>query len=144
MTRELDWDEQDRRITEVVGTDEGDRAMARWFTHLVERLTLTCEVTGSEDFQWEEPYVLGVYSQQDYRRLRKTRPSFRDLFVLESIDQSAESEWAMYPDEIGASVTRKADGLRFLLGLSELRAVDEESANAQILQDYACWMVNYR
>lgn len=144
MTEEIDWDEQDRRITEVVGDEEGERATARWLAHLQASLTLPCEVTGSEDFRWEEPYVLGGYSPRDYQRLKKTQPSFRDTFVLESLKLEADSEWSMSLEDIGAEVTRKADGLGFVLGLSELRAVDKKSKNAQLLEDYASWMTNYR
>jgi len=36
-----------------------------------------------------------------------------------------------------------ADRRPFLLGLSELKAVDHER-NAQLLQDYGVWLANYR
>ncbi len=86
-------------------------------------------VVNVEDFQWEEPYVLGVYDQAGYRRLRKTQPSYRDVFVLESIEAEADGEWAMFQEDLGGNVRRKSDGRRFLLGLSELRAVDETTPN---------------
>lgn len=142
--KEREWAEQDRRIAEVVGTDQDGSANARWLVHLAANLTLPLEVTGSEDFRWEEPYVLGVYSQREYQRLKKTRPSYRDTFALESIKQEADSEWVMFREDIGAEVMRKADGLRFVLGLSELRAVGKKSKDAQLLDDYASWMTNYR
>jgi hypothetical protein len=144
MDQEFHLAEQDRRIAEVVGDDEGDRATARWLAHLKANLILPCEVTGSEDFQWEEPYVLGALSQADYRRLRKTQPSHRDVFVLESVEDEADPDWAMFAEDLGDNARRKTDGRKFLLGLSELRAVEEKTANAQMLDDYSCWLVNNR
>lgn len=138
-----DLDEQDRRIIEIAGED-ADLGSERWLVHLRATLSLPCEVTGSEDFRWEEPYVLGVYDQAEYRRLRKTRPSYRDVFILESIEAEADGEWAMFQADLGAFVRRKSDGRRFLLGLSELRSVDESTPNRQLLEDYSSWIVNYR
>lgn len=143
MDASEDFDEQDRRIAEIVGDDD-DLGFERWLAHLRAKLSLPCEVTGSEDFQWEEPYVLGVYDRAEYRRLRKTQPSYRDVFILESIEEEADGRWAMFEEDLGGNVRRKSDGRRFLLGLSELRAVDENTPNRQLLEDYSSWIVNYR
>jgi hypothetical protein len=143
MKSEDEFKEQDRRIAAVIGEDNAGAA-GRWFSHLRANLSLPCEVTGSEDFQWEEPYVLGLWSQTEYRKLQKTQPSYRDVFILESIQEKAHSEWAMFPDDIGANVRRKSDGARFILGLCEVRAVKEDTPNQQLLVDYSCWFVNYR
>jgi hypothetical protein len=143
MKSEDEFEEQDRRIAAVIGEDDAGAA-GRWFSHLRANLSLPCEVTGSEDFQWEEPYALGVWSQTEYRKLQKTQPSYRDIFILESIQEKAHSEWAMFADDIGANVRRKSDGARFILGLCEIRAVKEDRRNQQLFVDYSCWFVNYR
>ncbi|MGZ8791418.1 MAG: hypothetical protein ACXW4P_24690 [Thermoanaerobaculia bacterium] len=39
---------------------------------------------------------------------------------------------------------RKSDGRHFLLGLSELRTVEENTPNRQLLEDYSSWIVNSR
>jgi hypothetical protein len=143
MDSSEDFDGRDRRIAEIIG-DHDDLGVERWLIHLRAKLSLPCEVSGSEDFQWEEPYVLGVYDRTEYHRLRKTQPSYRDVFVLESIEDETDGQWAMFVEDLGGNVRRKSDGKRFLLGLSELRAVDENTPNRQLLEDYSSWLVNYR
>src|ERR1051326_7769818 len=80
----IDFEASFRRIDEIVG-DEADagKASELWLNHLCKHLELPCEVSGVEDFRWEEPYVLGVADRTEYRRLCRRQPSYRD--VLRSI-----------------------------------------------------------
>lgn len=141
MKSQEELEEQERRIETIVS--DGDDGSQRWLMHLQVTLTFPLDVTGIENFRWEEPYVMGVWSAVEYRQLRKTQPSYKDVFALESIEKSASPEWAMSLDDLGANVRRKSDNARFLLGLSEIKAVAAGSA-WQALDDYACWFVNYR
>ena len=101
-------------------------------------------MTGTEDFRWEEPYVLGGWNPQEYKRLKKTQPSYTDKYDLLDIEQGWRSEWMMFSEDIVANVRRKSDGKQFDLGLAELRVTDEKSPNFQLLDDYAVWLVNNR
>ena len=76
------WQEQEKRILAVIGDEDADphEAMQLWYKHLTAHLTLPCEVTGIEDLQWEEFYVMGPGSRAEYQRLRRKRPSYRDVF----------------------------------------------------------------
>jgi hypothetical protein len=104
---------------------------------------LPCEVTGVEDFRWEEFYVFGPGSKREYQQLRQDQPSYRDVFEVLAIRMSTFSEWCLVPDELKAHVRRKADGRRFVLGLSELKTTDKRSTNYQLLHDYSVWLTNY-
>jgi len=141
-----DWHEQEERILTVIGNEdvEWDEAIRLWYGHLLSHLKLPCEVTGIEDFQWEEFYVVGPGSKTEYRKLRKNRPSYRDAFELTAVVVDSDSEWSMFSDDLKAHVRRKADGKHFILGLSELKATNEDSHDYQLLHDYAVWHVNYR
>ncbi len=141
----IDFEASFRRIDEIVGNEQdATKASELWLNHLCKHLELPCEVSGVEDFRWEEPYVLGVADRTEYRRLCRQQPSYRDVFTLDRLEPNAAgSEWSMHADDIGAVVTRKADGRPFVLGLSELRAA-EPARNAQLLQDYCVWFINYR
>ncbi|HEU4523157.1 MAG TPA: hypothetical protein VFT12_14205 [Thermoanaerobaculia bacterium] len=141
-----DPDQQEQRILAVAGDDEDtDAGSQRWFAHLTAKLALPCEVTGKEDFRWEEPYLLGSGTQKEYQRLCRDQPSFEDVYSLEGIELTDEpGEWALRPDDISAHVRRTKDGKEFVLGLSELSTVDEDSANATLLDDYAMWFWNSR
>jgi hypothetical protein len=141
------FDEQEKRWEAILGDfPEGtqEEALEAYFKHLKANLRLPCEVTGIEDFRWEEPYVIGGWSRQEYKRLKKTQPSYTDKYDLLVIEQAVYSEWMMFSEDISAHVRRKSDGKEFDLGLAELRAVDKKSPNFQLIDDYAVWLVNNR
>jgi hypothetical protein len=141
-------DIQDSRIRAVLGDDEkpvSEETVKRFYEHLKKNLRLPFEVTGSEDFRSEKYYVIGPGDAEEYKRLKKTQPSYKDRYDLLEIDPEAESEWMLFAGEdMGALVRRKSDGRQFCLGLAELEASDRKSANYQLLDDYAVWFVNNR
>ncbi len=120
------------------------QAVEAFCEYLKAHLELPCEVTGIEDFRWEEGYVVGGWSQKKYERLKKTQPSYRDRFELLGIEPGVFSEWMLVDDDIAAHVRRISDGREFYLGLSELKATDRNSPNHQLLGDYSSWFVNSR
>jgi hypothetical protein len=142
-----DFDEQFARVQAILGDAEMDfdQAVNVLLAHLQANLRLPCEVTGIEDFRWEEPYVLGGWSRAEYKRLKKTQPSYTDRFELLSLDRDEISEWMMFGgQDIGARVRRLSDGKEFVLGLAELEPTDKRSPNYRHIRDYAVWFVNSR
>jgi hypothetical protein len=138
-------DEQEKPWNAIVGSAPGDtmeEALGAYANHLKAHLQLPCEVTGIEDFNWEEPYVLGGESRQEYKELKETQPSFRDKYELLDLGPAEYSEWKMFDEDITAHVRRKHDGKEFDLGLSELKATDKKSANFRLLDDYSTWFAN--
>jgi hypothetical protein len=144
--QERDWDAAFERVQSVLGDREldFDEAVDVLLEHLRANLKLPCEVTGIEDFRWEEPYVLGVWSAKEYDRLRRTQPSFEDDYQLLRIDRSHGSKWMLFSEDLCAKVRRVSDGREFVLGLAELKAADKSSPNHQLLDDYSVWFVNSR
>ncbi len=144
----MERDAYDERIAAIVGDTEGrcwDETRDVFFEYLRANLSLPCEVTGYEDFGWEEFYVFGPGSKEEYERLKKTQPSYKDRYQLLEIVHDAETVWAMFwGEDIGAKVRRICDGKEFLLGGAEIQAVDKKSRNYQLLNDYAVWFVNSR
>jgi hypothetical protein len=141
-------DRQFQRIEAVLGGSEKrgfDELADTFFGHLQRGLALPCEVTGIEDFDWEEYYVLGPGNPKEYARLKKSQPSYRNRFELLAIERGVASEWMLFAGEdIAAHVRRMSDGREFFLGLAELKAVDKRSPNYQLLDDYAVFFTNYR
>ena len=141
-------DAQDTRIAEITGDDEEatfDDHLDKFAEHLESSLKLPCDVTGIEDFRWEEYYVIGPGDPKEHERLRKNQPSYEDTFELLAIETGVVSEWMMFHDEAMAGrVRRKSDGKEFYLGLAEIEAVDKKSKNYELLNDYAVWFVNNR
>ena len=141
------FDQQMKRWDAILGdAAEGtqEEALEVFFEHLKANLQLPCDVTGSEDFDWEEPYVFGGWSETEYKRLKKTQPSYADEYELLELEQGWRSEWMMFDEDIVAHVKRKSDGKEFALGLAELKATDKKSRNFQLIDDYAVWLVNNR
>ena len=145
MISELDT--QNTRIEAVVG-NEGESfgdTVNKFYNHLTKNLQLPCDVTGIEDFRWEERYVFGTGSSKKYQKLRITQPSYQDIFQLLAIKKDVYSGWMMYHGEdLPGHVRRKSDGKDFYLGLAEIEAVDKKSKNYQLLDDYVMWFVNNR
>jgi len=141
-------DVQDARIEEIVGGDEEltfDDCLEKFYDHLRSSLQLPCNVTGIEDFRWEEYYVIGPGDPEEHERLRKNQPSFEDTFELLAIEEDVYSEWMIFHGEdLADHLRRKTDGKEFYLGLAEVEAVDKKSKNYQLLNDYAVWFVNNR
>lgn len=141
-------DAQEERVGAILGEQadlDFDEAVGVFYEYLKTHLSLPCEVTGIEDFDWEEFYVFGPGSQREYDQLRKTQPSFRDRYTLLEIGRDADSEWMLFPGEdIAAHVCRLADGKEFYLGLAELKVTDRKSENHQLLDDYSVWFVDNR
>lgn len=137
---------QDDRIESIVGDAETfEDGVDRFYDHLKKSLQLPCDVTGIEDFNWEEIYVIGPGDPEEYKELRKDQPSFQDKFELLAIEKDEESEWMMFGgDDLAAHVRRKSDGKEFYLGLAELEVVNKKSPNYQLIDDYAVWFVNSR
>lgn len=141
-------DLQEKRIESILGDPEEmdfDEARDTYYQYLKENLDLPCEVTGIEDFGWEEFYVFGPGNKKEYERLKKDQPSYTDRYELLSISTDLESEWIMYwEDDLAGHVKRLSDGKEFVLGLSELKAVDKKSKQYQLLDDFSFWLVNNR
>lgn len=139
---------QYKRIAAILGNIEDmdfDESIDTFYEYLKTNLSLPCEVTGIEDFSWEEFYILGPGNKKEYEQLKKTQPSYTDRYQLLAIARNAESQWAMcFEDDIGAQVRRIPDGKKFLLGLSELKNTNKNSKNYQLLDDYSVWFVNSR
>ena len=130
-----DWE---RRIHAVLGDDaeRNSESARRYRKYLKKHLTLPIQVTGIEDFSWEEPYVLGGWDQEEYTELKKAKPSYKDEFDLLDILDTED-------DDLIAKIRRVSDGKIFHMELSWLRCTDKKSPEYATLNDYSIWYVNY-
>jgi hypothetical protein len=137
-------DDQYTRIEKIIGSFEKpfEKTIEIYEEYLNKSLDLPCKITGIEDFNWEEVYVWGGGSQEEYKKLKKNQPSYEDKYELISIDKNISSRWMICKYEIAAMVKRISDGNMFYLGLSEIEAVDKKSLNYQLLNDYSVWFCN--
>jgi len=139
-------DPQFARILQILGAQEiphVDAApLSTYLNYLKTHLQLPCLVEGIESigyFGWEERFEFGYGSRAEHKRLRKKFGSLEDKFELEALEGRVEPGWDML-----VKVRRVGDGKRFSIPLSELEAVDKNSDNAVLLNDYTVWIVNWR
>ncbi len=143
MSSDKTW----KRIEAIVGGDPEptfEQGRAAFFQHLQKQLTLPLKVTGIEDFNWEESYVIGPGDHREYARLRKSHPSYQDEYELLSIELGPISEWMLFRDDIAAHVRRLSDNKQFTLGLAELKSLGKPSPSGRLLHDYGVYFVNSR
>lgn len=140
------YEEQEKRIGEIVGLDKdgevnfvNEKTLNSFYEYLVQNLTLPCEVTGSEDFPWEEYYIIGGGSKQEHNKLRKTKPSYLDTYELLKVVYTVEGY-----SELMVAVKRTSDKKKFTLPLADLEVSNGNSQNARLIDDYAFWYVNWR
>lgn len=143
--------EQDLRIAGILGDAFDNDAyyfedlILIFHAHLQKNLRLPCRVTGIEDFRWEGFYLLGPGDLEEYQKLRRTQPSYEDIYELLSVQAGVYSDWMIFNGEdLAAHVRRESDGKEFYLGLSEIEVIDKKSPNYQLIDDYAVWFDNNR
>jgi len=134
---------QDKRIALIFDMDEvpqvTDATLKSYLHYIKNNLDVACEVTGIEDFEWEEYYILGPGSKNEYDKLRKTRPSYIDRFKIISFDDEPDEDHGIL-----VNLRRISDRKKFTLPLAELKATDEKNPSYEILDDYSVWFVNWR
>lgn len=137
------FEKQEKRIESVFPKDLDDiskrtETIEIYKNYLEINLELPFKLTGIEDFNWEEYYIFGPGDEQEYEELKKTRPSYRDTFNMIRIDDYCDDDYGLF-----AKLTRVSDKKRFQIPLADLKAIDIESKNYQLLDDYSVWFVNY-
>lgn len=145
---EDNFEAQLERILNILGVSSEDDADVNWenlntyFDYLEENIKLPCRLTGIEDmgcFGWEEYYTFGPGNKREHEKLKKQYPSYTDEYeLLEFSDEMTEDEG------IYVHVRRISDRKKFTLPLADLEETEKRSRNAQLLQDYVVWFVNYR
>ena len=136
-------DRQLKRIAQVFGMDEPpgvkEKTLKIFLKHLRKNVELPCTLTGSEDFEWEEFYIIGPGSKKEHEQLRKTNASYLDTFDL--------IDFVLDPHDDGgihAQVRRLSDKKIFILPLDYLKVKPRKSKNCDLINDYGVWFVNCR
>lgn len=136
-----DTESQEARYEQILGEDNlkvSDESLKLFRTYIQKHIVKPCELTGIEDFRWEEYYILGPGDKQEYEEQKKSRPSYTDIFTYMHLDDLIdETEGLMI------CVKRISDKKEFVIPLSDLKVTDKESPNYQLIDDYSVWKVNY-
>lgn len=137
-----DYEKQKKSIADVFPENINDisrrgKTIEIYKNYLEKKLTLPVKLTGIEDFDWEEFYVLGPGDEDEYEELKKTRPSYKDIFSMSKINDYYDEHYGLF-----AKVTRIKDKKRFQIPLVDLKTVDKKTKEFQLLNDYSVWFVN--
>jgi len=138
-----EYEKQEKRIIVILGTKKLDvtrKTLSTYLKYLKNHVEIPCQLTGIEDFEWEEAYVFGFGSKREYQELKKTQPSYTDKFNLIDFIDDIDDEY----DGIFVNVQRLSDKKQFILPLADLKSTDKKSKNYQLLDDYSVWFVNNR
>jgi hypothetical protein len=139
MTR---FDKQRKRLADIFGTEDvpavKTETLERYLDHLKQHLEFPCQLTGMEDFPWEEMYIIGPGDKEEHEELRQTQPSYLDTYELLSFGDITPRSG------IRVNVRRVSDQKTFVLPLADLKATDEKSKNDELLDDLSAWFVNWR
>lgn len=142
MEAKYSQDEEEKRILSILNSDDyyvSEENQKIYFEYLSKNVQRPCIMTGMEDFDREEPYLLGGWSQKEYAKLKLTQPSYTDQFELLGFVDEIDG-WK----GILVKVKRVADNKKFDLPLWDLKVIDDKSPNYLLVSDYSSWMTNYQ
>lgn len=135
-------DEEEIRISAIldpIDNSVNEETLQKYYEYLKSNVNTSCILTGMEDFEWEEPYVIGGWSESEYEKKKLTNPSYTDEFKLLGFIEGIE-DWK----GIKVKVERLSDKIIFNLPLWDLEVVDEDSPDFLLISDYSSWMTNYQ
>jgi len=130
------FEKQEKRITAILGTKKLDvtrKTLSTYLKYLKNHVEIPCQLTGIEDFEWEEAYIFGFGSKREYQELKKTQPPYTDKFNLIDFIDDIDDEY----DGIFVNVQCLSDEKQFVLPLADLKSTDKKSKNYQLLDDYS-------
>ncbi len=135
-------DDDDKIFAEILGTEDievTEENLVTYREYLFEKFDLNTVITGIEDFPWEERYIFGYGDKEEYKRLKKTQPSYRDLYKIMKFESEINENVGLI-----VKVKRLSDRKFFELPLADFKANDEKSEAYQVLHNYSVWFVNWR
>ena len=139
-------EQQDRRLADIFGTPTvpkvTEETLAVYLGYLKQHLEVPCQLTGIESrgcFAWEEAYIFGRRRPKEYAQRKKKEPSYTDTYAFLRFEDAYDPY-----DGLAVKVKRGSDSKRFVLPLANLKATEKPSNNAQLLDDYVVWFVNWR
>ncbi len=130
-------DAHHNRIVEALGETTTPKVnlenLEKYRDFLEANIESPCYLTGIEDFDWEEFYVFRPGDEGEYKELKKTRPSYTDVFEFMGFHEMLSDNRGIF-----ANVQRRFDDKKFVLPLADLKATDNNSKNYQLLHIFQC------
>lgn len=109
----------------------------KWLNYIQNQVTLPSKVSGIEEFSWEEPYIMGGWDPKEYEELKKTNPSYSDMYDLVKVYLPEGN------DTLIAEIVRISDQSKFHMRLCFLEGCSGDKGVDSIIDTYAYWHYNY-
>jgi hypothetical protein len=142
----LEREQQDQRLADLFGTQTvpkvTEETLAIYLDYLKQHLEVPCQLTGIESrgcFAWEEAYIFGRRRPKEYAQRKQHQPSYTDTYAFLNFENAYDPY-----EGLAVKVKRVSDSKRFVLPFANLKATEKPSNNAQLLDDYVVWFVNWR
>ncbi len=138
---DFEIEEFEAKIKLILKTNDlevNSKTLNRYLKYLKDQVKSPCYLTGTEEFDWEEEYLFGAGTKKEYEKLKQTKPSYTDVFLLTQFNNTVDDIEGILVD-----VKRVTDNRKFTLPLAELEVTEQTSANYQLIEDYLTWFVNY-
>jgi hypothetical protein len=142
----LERNHQNKRIADLFGTQTvpkvTEEMLAIYLDYLKQHLEVPCQLTGIESlgcFAWEASYIFGRKRPKEYAQRKQQQPSYTDIYAFLNFENAYDPY-----EGLAVKVKRVSDSKRFVLPLANLKATEKPSTNAQLLDDYVVWFVNWR
>ena len=135
-------EEEEKRISKILDSQDvfvTETNLLKYYEYLKKSVQKSCVLTGIEDFDWEEPYIIGGWSEDEYEKKKLTNPSYTDRFKIVGFVDKIDV-WK----GILVKVKRLSDEKKFDLPLWDLKVIDKDSADYLKISDYSSWMTNYQ
>jgi Calcium binding len=127
-----------KKILHSNSIEVGVQNTLKYLEYLKQNTIVPCRVTGREEFRWEEEYLSDFGNKKEYEKLKKTQPSYTEIFQILGLRDSVSKQ-----DGVMVDVQRLTDKQTFILPLISLEPIDKSSPNNQLLEDYTLWFINF-
>ncbi|MCK5130787.1 MAG: hypothetical protein KAR40_01375 [Candidatus Sabulitectum sp.] len=135
-------EEEEKRISKILDSQDTfvtETNLLKYYKYLKKNVQKSCVLTGMEDFDWEEPYVIGGWSEDEYEKKKLTNPSYTDHFkIVGFVDKIDDCKGII------VKVKRLSDEQKFDLPLWDLKVIGKDSADYLLISDYSSWMTNHQ
>jgi Calcium binding len=127
-----------KKVLHPNSIEVGVKNTIKYLEYLKQNMIVPCRVTGREEFRWEEEYLSDFGNKKEYEKLKKTQPSYTEIFQILRLRDSVSKQ-----DGVMVDVQRLTDKQIFILPLVALEPIDKSSPNNQLLEDYTLWFINF-
>ena len=122
------------RVAKIFGAEKPPKVnketLLQYRQYILDHFDRKTILMGCEKLRWEEYYLFGPGDEDEYEKLKKTRPSHTDEYRMIDISENIFEEG--YGSDLLVKVRRLPDRRQFFIELLNLEVVDEDLKEFQL------------